>query len=172
MKWFCQTTLLTPCHIFHNCEHLSAGKHNHVQMCTASHNNNPHFYFFILFCYFLIFLNFWEQVWAKLGSFWHTDQQCNTLINCEQNDSGKAKAYSQRVTTTKWRHFFCFFTFIMTCSEQMTTVKWQKSEKKWHFEQNWAKLSRICQSPNTYFSILSNFKQNWAGFTGPINIFF
>ena len=89
-------------------------------------------YFFILFCYFFIFLNFWEQVWAKLGSFWHTDQQCNTLINCEQNDCGKAKSYSQRVTTTKWRHpFFVFFHFHhdMFGTNDDSTKKWKKVKK-------------------------------------------
>ena len=128
---------------------------------------------FDLFCYFFIFLNFWEQVWAKLGSFWHTDQQCNTLINCEQNDCGKAKSYSQGVTTTKWRHHFLFFfTFIMTCSEQTTTVKWRKSEKKWHFEQNWAGFARAPIHILVFWAILSKIEQNWAGFTGAYQYFF
>ena len=184
MKWFYQTTLLTPCYIFHNCEHLSAGKHNHVQVCTASHNNSPHFYFFILFCYFFIFLNFWEQVWAELGSFWHTDQQCNALINCEQNDCGKAKSYSQRVTTTKWRHHFLFFfhfhhDMFGTNDDSKVTKKWKKSDILSKIEQNWAGFARAPIHILVFWAILSNLEQFWAQLSkieqdlpGPTNTFF
>ena len=183
MKWFYQTTLLTPCYIFHNCEHLSAGKHNHVQVCTASHNNSPHFYFFILFCYFFIFWTFeskFEQNWVVFDTLINNATHWSTV---NKMTAGRQNHIHSGLPQPSDVIIFCFsFTFIMTCSEQMTTVKWQKSEKKWHFEQNWAKLSRICQGPNTYFSILSNFEQfgailstieqNWAGFTGTYQYFF
>ena len=161
MKWFYQTTLLTPCYIFHNCEHLSAGKHNHIQVCTASHKQPTLlFLHFVCFSFFWTFESKFEQNWVVV----------DTLIN-------NAKHWStvNKMTVGRQNHIhsglpqpsdviiFCFsFTFIMTCSEQMTTVKWQKSVKKWKKVTFWAKLSRICQGPNTYFSILSNFEQNWA----------
>ena len=68
VKSFYQTMLLRPCptwslmvHFFFmsfhfllflfffttDCEQLTVGKHNRVQVCTASHNNSPHFYFAI-----------------------------------------------------------------------------------------------------------------------------
>ena len=131
----------------------------------------------LCFVMFFIFLNFWEQIWAELGSFWHTDQQCKTLINCEQNDCGKAKSYPQRVTTTKWRHHFLFFFHFH--HDMFGTNDDSKVTKKWKKVTFWAKLSRICQGPNTYFSILSNFEQNWAilskieqDLPGPTNTFF
>ena len=178
MKWFYQTTLLTPCYIFHNCEHLSAGKHNHIQVCTASHNNSPHFYFFILFCYVF---HFSELLRANLEQNWVVfDTLINnarTLINCEQNDCGKAKSYPQRVTTTKWRHHFLFFFHFH--HDMFGTNDDSKVTKKWKKVRFWAKLSRICQGPNTYFSILGNFEQNWAilskieqDLPGPTNTFF
>ena len=179
MKWFYQTTLLTPCYIFHNCEHLSAGKHNHIQVCTASHNNSPHFYFFILFYYFFIFifLNFWEQIWADLGSFWQTDQQCKTLINCEQNDCGKAKSYPQRVTTTKWRHHVLFFfhfhhDMFGTNDDSKVTKKWKKVKQSDIFskiEQNWAGFARAPIHILVFWAILSKIEQDLPG---PTNTFF
>ena len=150
------------------------------QATTTAHTFISSFCFVICFSFFWTFESKFEQNWVVF----------DTLIN-------NAKHWStvNRMTVGRQNHIhsglpqpsdviiFCFsFTFIMTCSEQMTTVKWQKSEKKWHFEQNWAKLSRICQGPNTYFSILSNFEQNWAilskieqnwaGFTGTYQYFF
>ena len=114
-----------------------------------------------LHCVLLFFSFFWtfeskfEQNWVVF----------DTLIN-----NAKHWSIMNKMTVGRQNHIhsglsqpsnviiFCFsFTFIMTCSEQMATVKWQKNEKKMTF---WAKLSRICQGPNTYFSILSNFEQN------------
>ena len=164
MKWFYQTTLLTPCYIFHNCEHLSAGKHNHIQVCTASHNNSPHFLFlhFVLlfFSFFWTFESKFEQNWVVF----------DTLIN-------NAKHWStvNKMTVGRQNHihsglpqpsdviiFWFSFTFIMTCSEQMTTVKWQKSEKKWHFEQNWAGFARAPIHILVFWAILSKIEQFWA----------
>ena len=158
----------------------------------AQQATTPAHTFISSFCFvtFFIFLNFWEQIWAELGSFWHTDQQCNTLINCEQNDCGKAKSYSQRVTTTKWRHHFLFFfhfhhDMFGTNDDSKVTKKWNKVKKSdilSKIEQNWAGFARAPIHILVFWAILSNFEQNWAilskieqnwaGFTGTYQYFF
>ena len=130
MKWCYQTTLLTPCYIFHNCEHLSAGKHNHVQVCTASHNNSPHFYFFILFCYFSFFWTFeskFEQNWVVFDTLINNATHWSTV---NKMTAGRQNHIHSGLPQPSDIIIVCFsFNFIMTCSEQMTTVKWQKNEK-------------------------------------------
>ena len=94
--WFtsfsCRSTFYFFCFFTTDCEQLTAGKHNRVQVYTASHNNSPHFYFAILFSYVFTCLYFW----ANLSRLWHTD-------HCKQIDCGKAQSHSRQAKTTKWR---------------------------------------------------------------------
>ena len=146
------------------------------QATTTAHTFISSFCFVIL-SFFWTFESKFEQNWVVFDTLinnathWST---VNKMTAGRQNHIHRGLPQPSDVI-----FFFVFFTFIMTCSEQMTTVKWQKSEKKWHFEQNWAKLSRICQGPNTSFCILSNFEQFCAKLSnierdlpGPTNQYF
>ena len=134
----------------------------------------------LFFSFFWTFESKFEQNWVVFDTLINNAKHWSTV---NKMTVGRQNRIHSGLPQPSDVIIFCFsFTFIMTCSEQMTTVKWQKSEKKWKKEQNWAKLSRICQGPNTYFSILSNFEQNWAilsnfeqnwaGFTGTYQYFF
>ena len=89
---------------FHNCEKLTAGKHNHVQVCTASHNNSPHFYFVILLWYFLLFWTF-EQIWVGF----------DTLITVKKLPAGRHNHIDgkpQQQSDDNINSFFHFFHFL------------------------------------------------------------
>ena len=139
---------------------MTAGKHNHVQVCTASHNNSPHFYFVILLWYFFTFLNFW----ANLSRLWHTD-------HCKKIACGKAQSHWRQATTTKWRQhklFFSCFSLFVTLSEE----KWKKDDVHSKPQrqpiriQNLDKRRRMFAHFFTFLhfcDFLSKIEQDWPG---------
>ena len=134
-----------------------------AQQATTTAHTFISSFCFVTFSFFWTFESKFEQNWVVFDTLINNATHWSTV---NKMTAGRQNHIHSGLPQPSDVIIFSFsFTFIMTCSEQMTTVKWQKSEKsekKWHFEQNWAKLSRICQGPNTYFSILSKIEQNWA----------
>ena len=190
---FFQTTLLRPCFIFHNCEQLTAGKHNHVQVCTASHNNSPHFYFGMFFVIFHFSESTFEQNWVGF----------DTLITetswLREGAITFTASHNDKVTTAENLFFLTFFYLFVTLSKE-SDGKVKKNNNLSNFEKNWARTPNTClgivssfelilsnfelhlrkfelllASPSYFLSkfgllfgqfwaTLSNFEQNWAGF--------
>ena len=129
---------------------------NAQQATTTAHTFISSFCF-VTFSFFWTFESKFEQNWVVFDNATHWST-VNKMTAGRQNHIHSGLPQPSDVII-----FSFSFTFIMTCSEQMTTVKWQKSEKKWHFEQNWAGFARAPIHILVFWAILSKIEQDLPG---------
>ena len=178
MKWndFAQPRYLHPA-IFFTTVNIWARESTitfkHAQQATTTAHTFISSFCFVIVSFFWTFESKFEQNWVVF----------DTLINNATRWSTVNKMTAERQNHIHRGLPQPSDVILMTCSEQMTTVKWQKSEKsekKWKKVTFWAKLSRISEQfsailskieqdlpdPSILFlvlrAILSNFEQNWA----------
>ena len=141
----------------------SAITFKYAQQATTTAHTFISSFCFVIFSFFWAFESKFEQNWVVFDTLinnathWST---VNKLTAGRQNHSHSGLPQPSDVI------IFCFsFTFIMTCSEQMTTVKWQKSEKSdilSKIEQNWSGFARAPIHILVFWAILSKIGQFWA----------